>query len=207
MARAVSRALYFQRIIGSLIKFIAQSGVDLEDLRQMVDSQFDQVEKTKFRKSASPMKTGIDAVYALVLHRWHRDPRLVTELGEPLPIRLFGRHPSVESLVRSERPKSSARKIALSMKDAGLVIKEGPTKYRPTSRIARFPPLHPSLVEHVSSSITRLLDTVAQNAARKDSSVKLIERYAQVPDLPNTEIQNFCNLFPGSRDRLSCGGL
>jgi hypothetical protein len=106
-------------------------------------------------------------------------------------MRLLGKYPSVEALIAVEKPESSARKIALSMKSVGLVERNGKGKYVPKSRIATVSAIHPVLVEHVSKSLVRFLDTVRQNTSGNKGIPTLIERFTHIPDMRAIDVKDF----------------
>jgi hypothetical protein len=184
---------YYRRILSSVIGFLRDSGLAAGDARSLVNEILaDPVRGESKSKTANKELGGdVDTIYAVVLHRWHREKLLLDEGAGPRPIRLLGKFPSVEALVAAESPEASARKIALSLKSVGLVVKHASGKYVPKSRIATVSELHPMLVEHVSKSLVRYLDTVSKNTSEARTVPTLIERYTHIPDLEKSDVTAF----------------
>jgi hypothetical protein len=106
-------------------------------------------------------------------------------------MKLYGARGTVEALVRSERPSSPARDIIADMKSLGLLKPVANGRYLPKARVATIGSMHPVLIEHVSKSLIRLLETVNQNTSSKRSVVPLIERFTHIPDLPVSRLNEF----------------
>jgi len=64
------------------------------------------------------------------------------------------------------------------------VISADSGRYKPSARIAVVAGLNPLIQEYVARSSSTLLQTIRHNVSRPRSSQKLIERFAEVPDLP-----------------------
>jgi hypothetical protein len=184
---------YYRRVLSSVLSFLRDGGMPASDVRSIVEGILAAQERGKSKTDAARKALGgdVDTIYAVVLHRWHREKLLLGEGARPRPIRLLGKFPSVEALVAAEKPEASARTIALSLESVGLVVKQARGKYVPKSRIATVSALHPMLVEHVSKSLVRYLDTVSKNTAKKRNLPTLIERYTHVPDLEKTAVPEF----------------
>ena len=194
MSESEQSSLYFKRSLESVVDFLRSNGVPPNEIRQIVEDRLGlpavvSGPAPSVRKARA--SNDIDTVYAEVLHRWHREPKLLDESANPRGIRLFGKSPSVESLVRSEHPDASPRKIAASMRKAGLVLRRGRGQYFPASRIATVSMLSPMIIEHVSKSLARFLDTVLANTSSSRNLPTLIERYTHIPDLPRSELAKF----------------
>ena len=168
------------------------SGLSEMDIREAVEKALvGRTTSVDKADSVSSLGGNADTIFALVLHRWHREPALLDSDARPLPIRLLGKYPSVEALVAAEKPEAPAKRIAASMQKAGLINKIRPGQYLPSSRIATVSSLHPMLVEHVTNSLVRYLGTVRQNTSSTRRVPTLIERYTHVPDLQETDIHDF----------------
>ncbi len=135
--------------------------------------------------------TGTLATTALVLDAWHRDRRYLDSDARPRAVRLLGRPPSVEALVRGEGVRRSASDLARRLKILGFVIPCGRGLYRPTSNVALISALDPMVLQHVAHALTTLLETIGHNLARRREADCLIERFAEVPDLPASEVVAF----------------
>lgn len=193
MSTKAEADVYFRRVLVSILDFLAASGLAADAIQEMTANWAKSRASNQLRRNIKRAELGadIDTVYASVLHRWHRDVVLLDEDAKPKGLTLYGKSQSVESLVRDERPRVSARRIVASMKNVGLVRKKKNGLFFPASRIATVSKLHPMLVEHVAKSLSRYLDTVRQNISPSRSVPTLIERFTHIPDLPRKELGNF----------------
>jgi hypothetical protein len=130
-------------------------------------------------------------VVALVLDAWHRDRRYLNANGEPRAVRLLGPAPSVEALIRVESRNGDAEDLAYRLKALRLVVSAGRGLYTPTSDVALISAHDPLVLQHVAKSLLMLLETISQNLNGRANSEPLIERFAEVPDLPNECIPAF----------------
>jgi len=128
---------------------------------------------------------------ALVLDTWHRDRRYLTVRGTPKAVRLWGSAPSVEALVRRQRIKEQTGEIIQSLKAFRLVVPCGKRLYKPASDMAVVSARGPLILQHAARALSALLETVGQNVSSTSNFPRLIERVAEVPDLPRKEVQAF----------------
>lgn len=132
------------------------------------------------------------ATASLVLHAWHRDRRYLNRGAAPKAIRLLGPAPSVEALIRVQRRRGDAAAVARHLKRLRLVVPCGRGLYRPTSDIAVISRHNPLIFQHAARAVSTLLETVTQNVSSSSShSAPLIERTAEVPDLPRKHVAAF----------------
>lgn len=198
MVRLVSKEKvdknYYRRVLISVLGFLKDSGLSSQEIGAAVEEIFKaEVSKNRSASSRAKPPKNIDTICGAVLHRWHREVALLGKDAKPKPLKLLGAHPSVESLIDSENPDISARELALSMRQLGLISRRGQSRYVPKSRIATVSVLHPVLVEHVAKSLTRYLDTVRQNISPDRNVPTLIERYTHVSDLDGLYADDFRN--------------
>lgn len=184
-----------KNLLFAVIGFILRSGMSRSDLsavfQQCMDAYLaiDDVAELGARKS----RPADDFAAAAVIKVWHRDPRYLTKNACPKPLALHGRAPSVESLVRGMRSGISARECIRNLKSAKLIRLSSRGKYVPTREFATLNQLHPLMVEHVSKSILRLVETVDRNTNPRGSKLRLIERFARIPDLDPEQARAFAN--------------
>ncbi len=186
---------YFEAILGSIIDFLLLGGVDAATILSYVTKHLERkaiAAATSTSLGSAETLSEADAIAAAVLHKWFRDARLLDSRTRPKPLSLYGRAPSIESLVRSERPKGSAKSLVRTMRALGLVEGVSRGKYVPKSRVATVSSLHPIVIEHVAKSVGRYLRTVSQNTSKKSHKTRLIERFAGVRDLPEKDLHAFC---------------
>jgi hypothetical protein len=191
---AKESAVYLRRILFSVLDFAVKSGLDSVTIEKIV-SEWMRSTQPKSDRAGNLDKSGlgadVDQIYGLVLHRWHREASLLDKDAKPRGLKLFGRTPSVEALVRAEGGNAPAKRVAQSLLSVGLIEKRKDGLYHPTSRVATVSKMHPMVVDHVSKSILRFLSTVRQNTSGYGSGSALIERYAQIPDLSKKELRKF----------------
>jgi hypothetical protein len=193
MARSKPHAeLYSHKILSAVVEFLHAAGAREQDIRQIVDGRLTEISRrSSLRKGRRVGSRGDDTVSAAVLHRWHRDRNLLDESANPKPLRLYGRSPSVESVVRSEKPARPAKEIVDDMLALGLLRKSAAGMFLPKARVATIGTMHPVLIEHVSKSLIRLLETVQANTSATDGTPPLIERFTHIPDLPISRTGEF----------------
>jgi hypothetical protein len=185
-------ALYFQRVLVSIVDFLLISGASPNEVRKTIERRLILAKvATSSRVATNRRGRSEDTVSAVVLHRWHREPRLLDGDALPRPLRLYGRSPSVEALVRAEQPGASARDVVSSMRGLGLIRRAKGGRYVPRARVATISTLHPVLIEHVAHSLKRLLETVQSNVSPGGPRRNLIERYTHIPDLRTGQIRAF----------------
>lgn len=176
-------------LLKSIFGFLFASGADEDLVRTLVDRALVQARRPcakKVTSTDSPLATA-----ARVLDAWHRNPRYVDRSATPKAIRLLGRAPSVEALVRAEHSRCDALEFAKSMRKLGLLRRSGRCLYRPASNIAVVDGLNPLVEQHVVCASANLLRTIQKNISTPVRSSKLIERFAEVPDLPAKCVADF----------------
>jgi hypothetical protein len=184
--------LYTHKILAAVLEFLIAAGADRKDLLAIVEAKLvavPQEKNARIRKRRSAR--GDDTVSATVLHRWHRERNLLDTNALPVPLPLYGAAPSVESLVRSEKPSRPPRQIVADMVAMGLLRRAARGKYLPKARVATIRQMHPVLMEHVAKSLVRLLETVQNNTTAASGAIPLIERFTHIPDLPLTRVPEF----------------
>ena len=185
--------LYSHKILTAVIDFLCAAGADEAEIRGIVDKRLGKARSESNKVARRGAGRGDDTVTAAVLHRWHRDRDLLDADANPKPLRLYGPAPSVESIAKSERPSGSAKSIVTELVSLGLIRKASPGLFLPKARVATIGVLHPVLIEHVSQSLVRLLETVQSNTSRAPDAAPLIERFTHIPDLPASLAGDFRN--------------
>src|SRR5215469_7442976 len=128
---------------------------------------------------------------SLVLDVWHRNRRYLTSRGKPRAIPLLGRAPSVEALIRSEGPTFNPIELAYRIQALRLITPCAGNRYRPISDTALISIHGPTVLQHVAQCLMSLLKTVDDNLKGKPASALLLERSAEVPDLPAGCVESF----------------
>jgi len=128
---------------------------------------------------------------ALVLDAWHRDRRYLTTQGTPKPVPLRGPAPSVEALIRVQKVEQGVTAVSKSLKTFRLIAACGKGLYKPASDVAVIATKDPLIAQHAARALSALLDTVGKNVSGRRKLPRLIERVAEVPDLPRKDIPAF----------------
>ena len=172
----------YVRLMRSMFDFLLTSGMEVKVIREIVERAFTEAGERNERSLGSG-DFGL-ATAGRVLDRWHRSPKYTTERAAPRAIPLLGRAPSVEALVRSENARLDSAEFARRLKSLGFLIRADGGRYKPAARIAVVAGLSPLIQEYVARSSDALLQTIRHNVSRRSGTQKLIERFAEVPDLP-----------------------
>jgi hypothetical protein len=184
--------LDYSNLLVAIFELSFRSGIQAKDLSRICIRSLKRAE-SKSRLNRKP-EYGIPFVAALVLDAWHRNRRYLSTKGTPRPLRLFGPAPSVEALVRLQKVPEHASDVARHLKAVQLVVRCGKNLYKPTSDVALLSardPRDPLVLQYASRALVTLLETVGQNVSAAGNLSPLIERVAEVPDLPRREIEAF----------------
>ncbi len=179
----------YSRTLTEVFAFMMTGGMSVADLR---DACADALRGASSRADANGRKEAAGlATVARVLDEWHRNRRYLTAHGTPKPIPLLGRAPSVEALSRARGGTRSAATVAKRLRELGLVVPCGRGLYKPTSEFAVISKDHPFIHQNTVRAVSAFLETVRQNIRKTQNSDRLIERFAEVPDLPHRHLAAF----------------
>lgn len=131
------------------------------------------------------------ATFSLVLDAWHRNRRYLTARGKPKAVPLLGSGLSVEALIRTEGPQFDAIDLAHRLKSLQLITRCSGNRYRPSSDTALVSIYGPTVLQYVAHCLLALLKTVEANLRGPPAVSALLERFAEVPDLPREDILSF----------------
>lgn len=184
-----------QRLLGSVLEFMALAGVSETSTRSAFEKAFSRAQVLRSQRQRSGMAKlrlrGDASAYLLRL--WHRDARyLSNDDFNPKPLPISGGRTNLRSLIRRIDPDANPTEILNEMISVGLIKETGEGRYLPTGKAAVFSTLHPWAIEHAAHSVMRLLSTVCRNASA-DAGPRLLERYSYVPDLDPKEAQAFAD--------------
>jgi hypothetical protein len=169
-------------VLTAIFQLMLSGGIKKNDLRTLSTHALEAATR-KSPRGRKIMPEGLP-VASLVLDAWHRDRRYLNSKAEPRAVRLLGPAPSVEALIRAEGRRADAGNLASRLESLRLVVSTKRGLYRPTSDIALISAHDPFVLQHVAKSLLMLLETVSRNLAGNTNSEPLIERFAEVPDLP-----------------------
>ena len=131
------------------------------------------------------------ATLSLVLDAWHRDRRYLTSRGNPRAVPLLGRPPSVEALFRAQAPQFDAVELAHRIQFLQLLKPSVGNRFRPTSDAALVSTYGPTVLQYVARCLMSLLETVDGNLRDMPNGPSLLQRSAEVPDLPVDCVESF----------------
>ena len=179
----------YSQALTAIFAFMLNNGLQTRELLKVCTSAMKKAESRARFGNLAP--SGGLATASLVLHAWHRDRRYLNRRAAPKAIRLLGPAPSVEALIRVQRRRGDAAAIARHLKRLRLVVPCGRSLYRPTSDIAVISRHNPLIFQHAARAVSTLLETVTQNVNNSSRAAPLIERTAEVPDLPRRHVAAF----------------
>jgi hypothetical protein len=179
------------RSVSAVMRLSGMSANDVRDcLMACVEvSGEDQVWKGVSRVDrSSDLAVGCDSAVLAghVLREWHRNPNFLNRDAEPRPLRLHEGRRGLDQIIKIF-DKSACPKILLKdLRDSGFVRVCGSGRYLPTSRLATVSRVHVHSLDHLTKTILRLIRTAQKNMTTASPRSRLIERYAQIPNLdPN----------------------
>jgi len=179
----------YSNVLAAVFELMLRSGIRAKDLLPVCVRSLGRAE-AKCRLSRVDEVGGL-VTAALVLDTWHRDRRYLTARGLPRPVRLLGPTPSVEALVRLQKTAGPASAVARHLKELRLVVRCGKSLYKPASDAAVISAKDPLILQHAARALSTLLETVGQNMNSTSGLAPLIERFAEVPDLPKKYVKAF----------------
>lgn len=182
--------LEYERVLTAVFGLLIQCGVRERDVSALAARAI----KLAITKAMALHQSGGGELetLGLVLDAWHRDRRYLTSRGKPRAVPLLGRAPSVEALIRSEGPRFDPIELAYRIQSLRLVTPCSGNRYRPISDAALVSIYGPSiLLQYLARCLISLLETVEDNLRRAPASAPLLERSAEVPDLPAECVESF----------------
>ena len=193
MPDATERALLldYSKVLVTIFELMLRGGLRKSELLPICISSLKRAETRVdlgLRSEPSDLVT-----VALVLDAWHRNRRFLTTRGLPKPLRLYGPSPSVEALVKLQKVQTRASEVVRHLRKVRLIVRCGPSMYKPTSDSAVISARNPLVLQHVGKALSTFVDTVGRNVRNSAAPARLIERFAEVPDLPRCHVNAFQN--------------
>lgn len=179
----------YSNVLSAIFELMLGVGVPTSDLLEICTSSLRRAE-TKVRSGRKEESGGL-VTAALVLDAWHRDRRYLDSRATPKAIRLLGAAPSVEAIIRSHNAHRRPADIARRLRTLRLVVRSGKGRYKPASDVAVISKGNPLVLQHAARALSTLLETVGQNVNSARRLQPLIERIAEVPDLPLEHVAAF----------------
>lgn len=179
----------YERVLAAVFGLLIQCGVRERGVSAIANRAL----KVAIRKamSLSQSARGELVTFSLVLDAWHRDRRYLTSKGKPRAVPLLGGPPSVEALVKSEGPMFDPIDLVYRIKSLRLITPCTGNRYRPIGDTALVSIYGPTVLQHVARCLMSMLQTVEDNLRRARTSSPLLERSAEVPDLPAECVEDF----------------
>jgi hypothetical protein len=179
----------YERVLTGIFGLLIQCGIRERALSTLASRAL----RSAITKAASLGHSGGNEflTISLVLDAWHRNRRYLTSRGKPKAVPLLGRAPSVEALIRSEGPMFNAVELAYRIQALRLITSCVGNRYRPISDTALISMYGPTVLQHVAQCLVSLLGTVEDNLRGAPASAPLLERSAEVPDLPAECVESF----------------
>jgi hypothetical protein len=180
---------YYQKLLTAVFEFMIIGGIRGPAILKVAVGALRNAEAEN--SLLSPSKN-IDLAFAgMILDAWHRNRRYVDSTAQPRAIPLKGKAPSVEALIRAERVAGDPVALVGRLKSLKLIVRCGRRGYKPVNRFAVVAEPNSLVQQHAVRSLSTLLQTIKENLAESQRSKGLIERTAEVPDLPVEYVAEF----------------
>jgi hypothetical protein len=179
----------YSQILTDVFELMIASGVPKSGILKMSNESLKRAQGRRIKVGGDI--SGILATAALVLDAWHRDRRYLTPKAKPRAVPLLGPSPSVEALIREQPGHRGAASLARRLKSQRLIVLHGNGLFKPAGDVALLSAFDPLAIQHVARSLAMLIATIRSNLAPSHAKDKLIERIAEVPDLPVGQVDSF----------------
>lgn len=179
----------YARTLTEVFAFMLASGITVSDLREICSRSIKGA--SSGARAGSKVEVAGLMTVARVLDEWHRNRRYLDSRAIPKAIPLLGPAPSVEGLCRARRGPRNAAVVAKRLRDLKLVLPCGRGLYKPAGEAALVSKDHPLIRQNTVRAVSCLLETVRRNISEMKRSEPLIERFAEVPDLPCRHLPAF----------------
>jgi hypothetical protein len=179
----------YSNVLVAVFELMMRGGMEPNDLLRICSACVKRADLSSHMRPRE--ESGGLVIAALVLDAWHRDRRYLNSRGTPKSVRLVGPMPSVEALIRAQKVRERAPDVARRLRAARLVVPSGRNRYKPASDVAVISARDPLVLQHAARALYMLLETVDQNVSGARKLAPLIERFAEVPDLPRKHVVAF----------------
>lgn len=177
-----------KRAVITMLSLKLRSGASPQEMKKFVSECLAQSLRSYTPKSKGEMVWLYEV--ARILRTWHLETEYLTEGGGPKPLKLGGKR-GLRSLILCHFPPQMVNTVFATMRRNGLIKSRRAGYWTPTSRYARTPKPTVELLSHFAEGVSRLAETVGKNLSSKKAGNLLLERAAQVCDLPISEAQAF----------------
>lgn len=179
----------YERLLAAVFGLLIHCGIRNKTIAMLSDRAFE----SAIAKARVPGESsgGELATLSLVLDAWHRDRQYLTSRGNPRAVPLLGRAPSIEALIRAQAPRFDAVELAHRIQFLQLIKPAARNRYRPTGDAALVSIYGPTVLQYVARCLMSLLETVDGNLRGVRTRPSLLQRSAEVPDLPADCVESF----------------
>ena len=190
---SVAQTAYVSEVVAAITDFALSSGLPPPLLKtlvaQRIANQVKTAGTTAHRGKAAGRSTYV--VAPNILYRWHKNLRMLDDLGNPKPLPLRGAAPSVEALIRAEKPRDSIEAVIKFLQKARLIRRRGKGWAPPAAEVI-MNSINPAVVEHSTRTVLRFLETINHNLRHEVPAARLIERSVVAADfLPPEAMAEF----------------
>ncbi|MCX7035200.1 MAG: DUF6502 family protein [Proteobacteria bacterium] len=189
---SVAQTAYVSEVVAAITDFALSSGLPLPLLKTLVEQRIAHQVKTAGTTVRSGKAAGRSTyvVAPNMLYRWHKNLRLLDDLGNPKPLPLRGAAPSVEALIRAEKPRDSIEAVIKFLQKARLIRRRGKGWAPPAAEVI-MNSINPAVVEHSTRTVLRFLETINHNLRHEVPAARLIERSVVAADFPPEAMAEF----------------
>jgi len=180
---------YFRGILHAAFLVMLRSSISVRDVTAISNAALALAQDQLNVRSEQVPRLSVTVAGAL--HSWHHRRFFLNARGRPRALSLRRGSLSVAALIRNEDSQANVLDVISAMKRLHLIKRTRGGLFLPTSQLATIMRLDPILAEHVCHSLGRLLATVSQNTQASKEGKRLIERSAQVQDLPRRKLAEF----------------
>ncbi len=134
----------------------------------------------------------LEALPSKIVHDWYRLPRFVDQRGTPLPLKLWGKAPSVEAIarLRTESPADVRRWIEVLL-ELGALRKVRGGKYLPANYTMMLAASKQAMRRHGWKMLDALVSALTHNFLEQDAAAREFERSVHSARLRSDEIPAF----------------
>lgn len=181
--------IYFHDLLQTIYSAMLAAQIPMREIVTTSSHAFETA-RVRYRSNA-PEDPLVSEAIASVLHAWHHNRAYTDAHGCPKALHRANTRPSLVHLIKHEDGRVPPDEVIAAMIRLRLIRRTRDGKLRPVGRIATVRTLDPVLAEHVCQSLSRMLVTVNRNTCESEIETRLIERSAQVQDLPKQKLREF----------------
>ena len=189
---SVAQTAYVSEVVAVIADFALSVGLPAPLLKTLVEQRIASQAQTA-GTAARRGKAAGQSTYLVapnLLYRWHKNLRLLDDLGNPKPLPLRGAAPSVEALIRAEKPRDSIEAVIKFLQKARLIRRRGKGWAPPAAEVI-VQGFNPMMTEHSTRTVLRFLETMIHNLGGSDPAARLIERSVVAADFPPEAMAEF----------------